>query len=261
MVRNYFVSNLSAARYAAGRPDFHDEIIGKVKEYFQIAQPLSKALDVGCGTGLSAKALLPIAAEVYATDISDEMLAVACEKDKINYIISPAENQPFESATFDLITVSSAVHWFDIDAFLAEAFRLLKNGGRLVIYENYFTGRMQGNEPFKLWVDGTYLQRFPAPPRNKNYDWSVGNIRAKGFDIALPAEFYNEISFDKQQLISYLTTQSNMIAAVESGETSYRQAETWLDEQLTKYFEGAGLAAIFTFGNRLKYLSKITTHE
>jgi ubiquinone/menaquinone biosynthesis C-methylase UbiE len=261
MVRNYFASKSSACRYAAGRPDFHDEITGRIKDYLQITQPLPKALDVGCGTGLSAKALLPLAAKVYATDISIEMLNTACEKDKINYCLAPAENQPFATAAFDLITVSSAVHWFNIDAFLAEASRLLKISGCLVIYENNFPGKMRDNEGFGSWFNKVYLPRFPSPPRNKNYDWSRENLLSKGFTITIPAEFENQVSFVKSELISYLITQSNVIAAVEAGEIGYSEAEEWLDEHLTLYFENADLPAIFMFQNRMKYLSKTEVHE
>jgi ubiquinone/menaquinone biosynthesis C-methylase UbiE len=151
----YFSSKEAAERYFAGRPDFHPGTIDKIRDFLQPGGKLSKALDIACGTGLSSKALLGIADKVYGTDISAEMLELAHEQDEINYCLAAAEKQPFADNTFDLVTVSSGVHWFSIDEFLKEANRVLKPGAWLVIYENYFTGKMTGNESFKGWVDGT----------------------------------------------------------------------------------------------------------
>jgi ubiquinone/menaquinone biosynthesis C-methylase UbiE len=105
---------------------------------------LRKHLDIACGTGLSTKALLDIAVHVFGTDTSEEMLTWALSQDKINYSIAPAENQPFPNNEFNLITVCSGVHWFNIDAFLLEANRLLTNNGWLVLYDNFFISEMQG---------------------------------------------------------------------------------------------------------------------
>ena len=65
---------------------------------------------------------------------------------------------------FDLVTVSSASHWFDIDALLDEARRILKPNGWLVIYENNFTGKMEGNDDFKLGPTTFTLQNSPRRP-------------------------------------------------------------------------------------------------
>ncbi|HMQ67346.1 MAG TPA: class I SAM-dependent methyltransferase [Ignavibacteria bacterium] len=92
----------------------------------RLNEKLDKAPDIACGTGLSTKALLEIAEDVYGTDLSEEMLKFAEELDKINYSFAAVENQPFADNFFDLITVSSGVHWFDIDKFFSEAKRLLK---------------------------------------------------------------------------------------------------------------------------------------
>lgn len=254
---NYFHSETAAARYAAGRPDFHANTIDQIRKFLGITGKWDKALDVACGTGLSTKALLAIANEVYGTDISAEMIKHAPEPGRIQYSLAPAENQPFENEMFDLITVSSGLHWFNIDAFLTEANRLLKPGGRLVIYENYFTGEMDGNDEFKEWLRETYLQRFPSPPRNKHYDWSAENLRSKNFSIQMPENFKNPVSFSKRQMINYFTTQSNIIAVVERGEHTFPEAEQWLANELSRFFKDENASRIISYGNWIKYLQKI----
>ncbi|HEY4327766.1 MAG TPA: methyltransferase domain-containing protein [Mucilaginibacter sp.] len=255
---NYFTSKISAEKYSAGRPDFHANTINHIKDFLKLDKRLNKVLDIACGTGLSTKALLPIANNVYGTDLSAEMLKVAFEKDKINYRIAPAEQQPFENDEFDLVTVSSGVHWFDIDAFLIEANRLLKTGGWLVIYENFFSGDMDGRDDFKKWVNEVYYkQSFPSPPRNKHYDWSPENLQLKGFTIHSPENFKNAVSFNKIQLINYFLSQSNISAAVESGKTTYDEVEKWLDAELSEFFEDTSIKRTLYFDNWIKYLQMI----
>src|SRR6187549_2325954 len=111
---NYFSPKTAAERYSKGRPHFHSNTIQHIKDYLRLDKKLNNALDIACGTGLSTKALLEIATNVYGTDMSQEMLNFALQKDKINYSVASAEQQPFADSNFDLITVSSGVHWFDI---------------------------------------------------------------------------------------------------------------------------------------------------
>jgi len=51
--RNYFAYQSAASRYASARPYFHPLVIGKIKDYLQLQEPLQRALDIGCGTGQS----------------------------------------------------------------------------------------------------------------------------------------------------------------------------------------------------------------
>ncbi len=255
---NYFSSKTSAQRYAVGRPDFHANTINRIKDFLQIEDKVDKALDIACGTGLSSKALLPIASEVYATDISEEMLSRAHNPEQIHYQLAPAENQPFNNGEFDLITVGSGVHWFNIDAFLTGANRLLKPGGWLVLYENYFPSEMRGDERLKSWMKEVYLPRFPSPPRNKNYAWTSENLLTKNFTIQIPENFINTMNFTKRQLLNYLITQSNVIATVESGHYTYEEVDHWLSEGLNPFFgESENSIREIHYGNWIKYLQKI----
>jgi ubiquinone/menaquinone biosynthesis C-methylase UbiE len=254
---NYFASCLSAERYAIGRPHFHANTIRHIIDNLKIEVKLNNALDVACGTGLSTIALLPIADNVFGTDLSEEMLKLAVGKNQINYQVSTAEEQPFQDNIFNLITVSSGLHWFNIDKFLTEANRLLKRDSFLVVYENSFPGEMKDNAGFNPWNKETYLQQFPSPPRNKNYDWAPDNLKAKGFLLCTTENFKNLLSFNKSELIAYLTTQSNVIAAVEKGRFTYNEIENWLNEELSAFFDNDQSKQILYFNNWIKYLQKV----
>ncbi|MCB0652858.1 MAG: class I SAM-dependent methyltransferase [Saprospiraceae bacterium] len=252
---NYFQPKNTAERYASGRPDFHENTIGKVKQDLGIQDKLDKALDVACGTGLSTRALLKIADNIFGTDSSEEMLRFAHSNDRINYSVSTAENQPFPDSEFDIITVCSAIHWFNIDDFLLEASRLLKNDAYLVIYDNFFISEMKENEDFKHWFPNVYLKRFPSPVRNNNYDWDNGNLKRSHFILEKEVSFNNEVSFSKEKLMLYFTTQSNITAAIKQG-SSYEEVEDWLNTELAPFFEDNKVTKTIYFGNWVKYLKR-----
>ncbi|MHB0990449.1 MAG: class I SAM-dependent methyltransferase [Burkholderiales bacterium] len=102
----------------------------------------AKALDLGCGAGHASFALASSGAHVTACDPSANMLEVVSREAKrrglpIETVLSPAEQLPFEDASFDLIvTRYSAHHWRDLKVALAEAARVLVPGGKLVVIDS-----------------------------------------------------------------------------------------------------------------------------
>ena len=253
---NYFNTKAAAERYSRGRPDFHGNTIKHIKDFLRLEAKLDKALDIACGTGLSTKALLEIAFNVYGTDISQDMLNLAPKTGGIKYTIAPADEQPFSDNSFDLITVSSGIHWFDIDKFLIEACRLLKSKCWLVLYENYFSSEMVENPTFKTWFTSIYLKNHPSPPRNNKYQWTKENLLPKNLDFVFEKTYQNSITFNKKDLALYLTTQSNIISAVEKGETTYELVEHWLDEQLSTFFDNESTTQTIMYGNWIKFIQR-----
>jgi SAM-dependent methyltransferase len=251
---NYFSSPVAAQQYKQGRPDFHAGTISRVREFLGIEEKLACVLDVACGTGLSTKALLPIAHQVYGTDHSAEMLKAAFQHPNISYAVAKAEQQPFADNSFDLITVCSGVHWFQIDAFLSETARLLKRAAWLLLYDNFFQGESIEAPGLKDWYETVYLQKFPPPPRADTYDWNATKLRTHSLELVREDLFSNAVVFDKEGLLKYLITQSNIIAAVESGSNSYPEIEAWLLSDLSPFFQQEDLAITLRFDNWIKYL-------
>lgn len=254
----YFDPKTAAERYSKGRPDFHNNTIKHIKDFLHLDSKVSNALDIACGTGLSTKALLEIATNVYGTDTSQEMLNYALHSDKIHYLIALAEQQPFGDNIFDLITVSSGVHWFEIDKFLTEANRLLKSRSWLVLYENHFIAEMVGNDNFTDWFPNVYLKKFPSPPRNTAYAWTNENLNPKNFNFITEERFKNSVILTKKQLALYFTTQSNVISAVEKNQTTYEQVESWLGQELTPFFDNENTTQTINYGNWIKYIQRAT---
>lgn len=249
----YFDPRSAAERYAQGRPYFHPEVIQRIRRHLSLESPLPRALDVACGTGLSTLALKLIAEEIVGTDISEEMIRLAAIDPQITYVVAPAEDLPFPDATFDLLTVCSALHWLDTTAFLREARRLLGCGGSMVIYDNAFAGRMEGNPAFRSWLETKYLQRYPSPPRHRVPMPQA--VVERGFRPLGEERYENVVTFSAEGLVDYLVTQSNVIAGVEGGRQPIEQVRAWLAEGVRPFFE-VDEERRFLFGGPIWYFVK-----
>lgn len=97
-------------------------------------------LDVGCGTG-NVLALLPSEKILYGIDLSDKMIKIAQNRlPTTNFVIGDSENLPWKDATFDVINCTDSFHHYPHpDNVLKEMFRVLKNGGRLVIADPFYS--------------------------------------------------------------------------------------------------------------------------
>lgn len=102
-----------------------------------------RALDVATGAGHTAFALAPFVAQVSATDITPEMLALAeqlaAERDLTNVVFETGDagSLPYPDNSFDLVTCRIAPHHFpDISLFVTEAVRVLRPAGLLAVVDN-----------------------------------------------------------------------------------------------------------------------------
>jgi SAM-dependent methyltransferase len=162
-----------------------------------------------------------------------------------------AESLPLSDACCDLMTVALSFHWMDRERFLLEAGRVLRPFGWLVIYNNYFLGRMRENASFQRWVNVQYLKRYPVPPRS-DQPLTTEEAAAFGFIFVERQAYANEVTFDVDELASYLMTSTNIVVAVQSGITSYPKVQQWLTEALGPLFPAP--RCTFDFGGYIWYL-------
>lgn len=103
----------------------------------QLRQRGSRAIaDIACGTGILAdrieRDLRPD--EVYGLDMSAGMLAQAGKRsDRVRWMSAPAEELPFQDGFLDAVVTTSAFHFFDQPAALAEFYRVLAPGGMVAV--------------------------------------------------------------------------------------------------------------------------------
>lgn len=129
MHKDYFSQHASI--YAAFRPTYPPELYDYV---FSTLKGFDTAWDCATGNGQIAGELCKHFIDIKATDISKQQLDNAIQAKNIHYSISTAEQTPFPNASFDLITVGQALHWFKTEQFFAEAKRVLKPDGKLAIW-------------------------------------------------------------------------------------------------------------------------------
>jgi SAM-dependent methyltransferase len=251
-VTNLFVYESAAKRYAAARPWFHPIVAERIVQFTKIRR-FAYAVDAGCGTGQSSRAIAAIADFVDALDVSPEMIAEADEHPRVRYRICPAEHLDHDLATVDLITAGLAFHWFDQPRFLSRAAECLKSGAWLIIYNHGFCGEMQGDGSFARWSGDEYLRRFPAPAR-RAIGVAPELMAPHGLCPRGQEEFFNDEQMTAEQLTRYLLTQTNVIAAVECGSMALEAATQWIAEGVAPFF--AGQQRTLKFGGTIWYVQK-----
>jgi len=98
-------------------------------------QPDERILEVGSGTDYFLRPIARAGARCVGIEPSEEMLSAAMSRPtgKINHVRGRGESLPFRDEAFDGLLYMTTLEFVrDVDAALAEAWRVLRPGGRLV---------------------------------------------------------------------------------------------------------------------------------
>jgi SAM-dependent methyltransferase len=251
--RRLFEHDRVASGYASARPYLHPELFALVGELTGSFPPAGRALDVGCGTGLSSLALLALAGEVVGSDASLEMLRRAVRMPGLRYAAAAAEALPFRSGAFDLLVSCGSMDWIDKERYLPRAAELLRASGWLVSADFGDVGRSPELDGLAAWYEQAFLGRFPRPPAR---DPIITDAEAAdhGFARPLHRTFASGWTFSAAQYAGFLMTESNVIAAVEFGSQAARDVHRWLERELAPLF--AGRPRRVAFGGYVQALRK-----
>jgi demethylmenaquinone methyltransferase/2-methoxy-6-polyprenyl-1,4-benzoquinol methylase len=139
--------------------------------------------DVGTGTGLVAREALAIVGptgRVVGVDPSAEMLRRATEELSIQGVIAAADDLPFDSESFDFVSMGYALrHVGDLGTALREFRRVLKPGGRLCILEISRPQSVFGRVCLRTYlrtlarVIGSVTSLAPRTPEVWSYYWET----------------------------------------------------------------------------------------
>jgi cyclopropane fatty-acyl-phospholipid synthase-like methyltransferase len=126
--------------------EFHIRSKTATHELIKLAgfTPDMHILDVGCGVGGSTRRLADdVGCRVTGVDLSEEYIDAAERltqlfnmQDRATFIAASALDMPFDDATFDgAWSIQMNMNIEDKPGWLKEVFRVLKPGGRAVLYE------------------------------------------------------------------------------------------------------------------------------
>lgn len=127
----------TAADYEQHRPGFPDSFFDRLLANGWIA-PGQRCLDLGTGTGSLALGFAARGLKVTGLDIAPQLLEIARQTAQhrglaVEFVEGRAESTGQRNAAFDLVSAGQCWWWFDADAAIREAKRILAPGGRLLI--------------------------------------------------------------------------------------------------------------------------------
>jgi len=146
-------------------------------DFLQPVFPTAKVLDLGSGTGMMCE---------FAYACRDDLVFVAVDpamgmlKHVESYVTghqAVAEALPFNDDSFDVAFMGESLHHFkDVDTSLKETVRVLKQKGRLFIYDfniNTFMGKSICNVEKLLGEPGNFFNPETLKSLLENYGFSV----------------------------------------------------------------------------------------
>ncbi len=193
----------AAADYGRWRQGFPPEFFTRL-ERLGLGLRGQRLLDLGTGTGLLARAFARRGCQVTGLDLSAGLLAEAREADRdaglsIDYIQAPAEASGLAAGYFDVISAATCWHWFDRPKAAAEARRLLRPEGRLLIADLDWHLR-PGNVIDKTIQ--TIRRHSPARPSTTRnvfqYPVWAEELTSSGFDDWESFAFTTQLSYSQE---------------------------------------------------------------
>lgn len=144
--------------YVKYRPDYPPAAFELLRDEAGLRKGCDVA-DVGSGTGIFAKALLDVGANVWCVEPNAPMRAAAEQwlgaMPGFHSVDGSAEHTTLPDASADLVTAAQAFHWFDKAGAAREFRRIVRPGGSVAVIWN---DRRRGGDPFLDGYDALLLR-------------------------------------------------------------------------------------------------------
>lgn len=233
--------------------EFDDEVSRVVEEFnasagaaarrAQILQALDpkpgeSVLDVGSGPGHQVFEMVPVVGStgrVQGVDAAESAIEISrrrcADLENVRFDVGEASSLPFEDASFDAVMSSQVFEYLeDVTGPLAEMYRVLKPGGRVLIHDTDWGALLwHSNEPERMarvmeaWDVHLSDPHLPQTLGPKLADAEFANVRAEPF-VQL------ETSYDPTSVSAILM---KFIAGyVVSQGIPQDEADAWADELL-----------------------------
>lgn len=200
---------VAARRYASARPSYPDSVVD-----WLVGVTARAILDLGAGSGALTKALVSRAGTVIAAEPSHILLLELRSAASLASAVQPAaERLPFNNASFDIVTVATAFHWFDTRQALPEIARVLRPAGHLALVWNTRTVT-------NSWTRDLDELLRAAQPATLQGDWGAGSVRhleaSARFETPERADFAHTQRLDRSGLVDLVASRSYVIVLSDS---------------------------------------------
>jgi SAM-dependent methyltransferase len=159
--RGLFSSDVAA--YDTGRPGYPDRVYELLQEVCGLG-PSSAVLEIGPGTGQATGRLLDCGATIMAVELGEELAArlqAKFEGRNLSIAVGAFEEVDLARASFDLIAAATSFHWVPADVGLRRCADLLRPGGWLALWWNFF-GDPDRPDPFRDALNPIFEELAPS---------------------------------------------------------------------------------------------------
>ena len=231
-MQNPFSSDEMAGGYATARPPVHERVIQRLRDHLDQPAFVHRALDVGCGAGVSTRALSGFARHCIGLEPAEAMVrrGPAVARDA-SFLVGTAEALPILDSAIDLITAAGSLNYASLDLFFPEAARVLAKDGLLVVYDFSPGRRFPGSQSLDEWYSA-FKSRFPSPPNEaRRLDPKILSRLDSGFRVVCYENFEIDLMLKPEFYLEYVLTETNVAFAVRNG-VPIEEIRSWCMESL-----------------------------
>lgn len=242
---NPFSDETMAAGYAAARPAVHPLVLARLAAWLGEWRA-ARAVDLGCGAGMSTRPLLGLSSTCIGVDPAASMVRTAARLlPQARFAVASAAALPFPAASVDLIAAAGSLNYVgDLQAVWPELLRVLTAEGRLAVYDFSPARAFDGDASLDAWFDA-FTHRYPYPPRQAiPLSPAIVADRAAGFRVVRAEEFALPLDLTHAQYVAYMLTETNVQDAVQRG-VRVNDIRHWLADSLAPLFGAQARAVLF----------------
>jgi ubiquinone/menaquinone biosynthesis C-methylase UbiE len=198
----------SFERYRSQTTETTPALIRSVLRYVA-SSPRARVIDIGCGTGRYALLLASATkAQVFATDLSWEMLKKGRQKDNAQHVswsLSDACGMPFADESFDAALLFLVLHVVkDSKKALQEVYRILRPGGHCLILAHSYS-QLDRQTMFRLFPEARKLNKRRMLSLTKLEEL----VREIGFHHLRSEEFTETVTYSRDAFLEKVRSKPN----------------------------------------------------
>src|SRR5215475_1156718 len=196
-----------ASLYDSNRPTYPSEAAAWALGP-EIGPGRGTVVDLGAGTGLLTRVLVPLAGEVIAVEPDRNMRTqLLASVPDVAALAGSAESMPLDDASVDSVVCGQAYHWFDKPRAHPEIARVLRPGGTFAALWNIRDASVPWVRSLDVAIgdapDGH--ERDPARRLDIDLGPAFGAVEQKAFQ--------HEVTMDADRLVALVTSRSMYIVA------------------------------------------------